>query len=106
MTPPVYSVELVAVAGLAGTVLFTVPAGNIVILRDLDVTYFSGLTSAGCNLTGSQGQTIAHLGWASLESTSTKSWRGRQVIGPAEHFEVITDSALDVTLSGYLLTAP
>jgi len=105
---PVYSTRLLQAQGLAGTISYTVPAGYILILRDLDV-YCHATGVDHVLLIGAAGQAIWHQ---EFDATTTfyGSWRGRQVLYETETVQIaanmsILDSA-DVTLSGYLLTAP
>ena len=105
MSIPVYSTVFAALAGFTGVDTSVVPLGYVAVLRDLDATV--GI-SAGMliTLTGTNGQII----WAWEPGVTTgkvsNQWRGRQVVGPAGTFSITTNAPADVTLSGWLLTAP
>lgn len=103
-----YSTNFVAVAGLVGLEPLTVPAGEVWILRDLDA-YATGVISVPFTilwLHGVNGQAIAYHQWlAGVQETF--EWRGRQVLSPGTTWDVRSDNgAVDVTVSGYVLTAP
>lgn len=103
----VYSTQLLAVQGLDGSQVYTVPIDKVLVIRDLDVYWGGSISNAGnVALIGSAGQTIWSTGSAGDGSSKSWSWRGRQVLESGEAFSVHTDTAMDVTVSGYLLTAP
>jgi hypothetical protein len=102
---PVYSVRLVAVEGLAGDFLYSVPPGYVVVVRDVAV-----YTAAGTDfrVVGDAGQTFVY--WAGPTDVPPSKayfhWTGRQVIPNGGSFVCRTVAAADVTVSGYLLTGP
>lgn len=106
MTIPVYSTNFITVHGLNGTRSYSVPAGYIVVLRDLDVYYGGGLGAATVFLQNGLGAAIWSNAFGALASGQYASWRGRQVINNPYSVSIVTDSPMDVMLSGYLLTAP
>lgn len=104
---PVYSTRILEAAGLASTIVYTVPAGYVLIIRDLDV-YCHATGVDHVYLVGATGQTIWHQEF-DVSTTFYGSWRGRQVIYAGEQVSItaamsVLDGA-DVTLSGYLLAA-
>lgn len=105
MASQVYSTQFAAVRGLNGTLVVTFPATYVVVLRDLDVYNGAGGV-ASAFLRGSAGQAIWAHHWQVGDSASLEEWRGRQVLQPGETAEIVTDVAMDVSLSGYLLTPP
>lgn len=87
--------------------VYTVPVGYLAIARDLDA--FQGVTILPDTIyfIGSVGQVI----WrntAIISQDQYGSWRGRQVFNAGESFAVHSDRSFpfDITISGYLLTAP
>lgn len=101
----VYSTRFAAVQGLNGTLDLVFPAGFIVVLRDLDVYNGSGGV-ASVFLRGNAGQAIYVHRWEVGDGASHEQWRGRQVLTPPEGASITCSLAMDVTLSGYLLSAP
>lgn len=104
--PNVYSDRFLEELGLNGTATYTVPAGLVAIVRDIDA-YAAGPLSSNAHLrfTGYLGETL----WffvVSAQQQASGQWRGRQVFRSGEGFGIVTDSAFDVRVSGYLLTAP
>lgn len=107
MARPVYSIRFIEARGLDSTSSYTVPEGFVAVIRDLDAYCDATLGFADLFLHGAGGQAIA---WHSWEATTQDQfqWRGRQVILAGETFDVEADTgigvAIDVTVSGYLLT--
>jgi len=110
----VYSVPLIVVQGLVGTVEQIVPADVQCVLRCFDV-YWGGGTSGSpsVRLIGASGQTIIEMHGADLLGTSdpldswSRQWAGRQVLHPGQSFAVsVAGDPADVTLSGYHLSLP
>jgi len=99
----VYSVRFIGIQGLLGSFTAVNNTEDIWVLRDLDAFADNPGLSGGLWLIGHAGQTI----WendTSATGTTYASWRGRQVIGPAESFTVKADVPADITVSGYRLT--
>lgn len=101
----VYSILVQASIGLNGTLTLTVPAGYKWILRDFDVYWGGGAIAKTVYLRGTAGQAIWFNGFA-IGGGQYASWRGRQVINPGKTCAIVTNDAMDVTLSGYQLTLP
>jgi hypothetical protein len=102
---PAYSTNLLAIREEAGTFTYTVAAGFVVVVRDVDAFWSYGLTPASLNVVGDLGETFAFWFADSVEPISQSfEWRGRQVFESGTSFSVITSSALDVRVSGYVLT--
>lgn len=104
MTPPVYSSQLAAAQDFSGDLVVPVGAGVVVVVRDLDV-YFGGIGGANVKLLGSEGQVIDAFSWEPL-SSGTHQWRGRQVFNSGQTITLRTTVGCDLSLSGYVLTAP
>jgi hypothetical protein len=102
----IYSTRFIAVKG--GTTLhtYTVPAGFVAVIRDVDTYASSEFSAAQVFLEGHLGQAL--WAWtAGLGQESYGSWRGRQVINAGETFGLrFNISEADGTCSGYLLTLP
>lgn len=102
---PVYSTLLHSLSGFVGEAAFLVPAGQIVVVRDIDVVVgiSAGVLVWAYDTSGAQfwakdfGVTTAGKTW--------DGWRGRQVIPGPGFFYISTDAACDVRASGYLLPA-
>ncbi len=105
MARPVYSERLAQELGLSGLLLITAPHGFTTVLRDLDVYFGGSVFARGVYLRGAGGQTIWFNNFAT-DAGQYASWRGRQVIQEDEVFSIFTEDAMDVTLSGYVLTLP
>lgn len=105
----IYSVRFIAVKGLTGTSSYTVPAGMVAIVRDVDT--FIG-TPTGVNALFLHGEHGQAMWWtsATIGQSQYASWRGRQVVEAGLTFDVQASvgalDAYDVTVSGYLLDAP
>jgi hypothetical protein len=101
----IYSVKLYAAQGTTGSGPIVVPAGYVIVLRDCDV-YSDNVLPGNFFLHGSAGQTIWYHGFDLDAGRAYASWRGRQVVVAGDTFDVSCDITVDVTLSGYRLTAP
>lgn len=106
MASPVYSSRFISAPGLSTTRSYTVPAGYIAIIRDLDA--YGNITGfADLYLHGASGETLYWFHWSALQQEAVL-WRGRQVIYAGESFDVTVSTggidAVDVAVSGYLLT--
>ena len=103
---PVYSYVLLANTGFMGTATLDVPAGSVVVVRDIDAVV--GITAGGTiwayDTNGVQfwGYTFG----ATLFGKFTASWRGRQVIPGPGTFSITTDYSADFRASGYILSQP
>lgn len=104
MAIPVYSTRFLAVQGLVGVAAYTVPVGQLAVVRDVNVYNGGGLSVTTAIWHGSAGQAIAL--WASQTDASDGFFTGRQVFNPGESFDITTNGAWDVTVSGYLLQLP
>lgn len=95
-------------AGATAAATYTVPAGSVLVLRDLDA-YCNSTGYSELYLEGPEGQTVFWFEWNPTDR-KTAEWRGRQVAYEGQTVTVnisvgIADS-IDYTLSGYLLSAP
>jgi hypothetical protein len=79
-------------------------AGKLWILRDLDCVNGEFLNNV--LLKGSAGQVIWAHSFGGTIAFDYASFRGRQVIAFGQTCSISTTAAMDVTLSGYELTAP
>lgn len=104
MTIPVYSTRFIAVQGLVGAEVFTVPVGYVAVVRDINLYNGGGITVTTAIWHGSAGQALAL--WSSSASASDAFFTGRQVFYAGETFDITTNGAWDVTVSGYLLATP
>lgn len=105
MARAVYSTRFIVLHG-GSFGQYTVAAGFIAVVRDVDTYASSEFGESIVFLQGSSGQAMWQ--WQSgLGQESYGSWRGRQVIFGDESFNVTVEGvACDATVSGYLLTAP
>lgn len=104
MSRPLYSTLFFSAPGLAGLESYNVPAGYVAVIRDIDVYYVTGLAGADCQVQMQGGAVFAFFSFGPTDPSAVKSWRGRQVIPGLRTLEIITTGALDVSVSGYLLT--
>ena len=101
-----YSTKLFTAAASAGSGALVVPDGMVAVLRDLDAAVPLIASPVVVLLVGDAGQVIAVLSF-SPPGESSLSWRGRQVIPAGLTYQlVVTAGVADLSLSGYLLTAP
>lgn len=102
----VYSTRFLQEVGLVGAAGYVIPAGFVGVVRDLDAYVAAPLlTSTDLFLVGAGGQKLAW--WTTdADTTTTPEWRGRQVFAAGETVTVVSTGSVDVTVSGYLLTAP
>lgn len=103
----IYSTLFLSGNTSAGSPIFTVPAGFIAVLRDVDV-YCNGIGGEELFLEDSTyGNTFARWDILTPADSGSKQWQGRQVFNPGGGFVfVATVGTWDVRASGYLLTAP
>lgn len=103
----IYSVRLIQELGLTGSTSYVVPDGMVAIARDLDVYEGASLLPDVVYLQGALGQAIWFQVGNVEDGLTYGSWRGRQVFNAGESVTIRAASGTwDVTLSGYLLTAP
>lgn len=100
----VYSTNLFSGHDVTSWTSSPVPAGDVVIVRDIDVWFGGGVIGGPWSVFGIVGQTFA---WGHFDGllAALQSWRGRQVIPPGQTFGFTALPGLDVTISGYVLTA-
>lgn len=105
----IYSTRFIQASGLSSSTSYLVPTGFVAIVRDLDAYCDATLGFATLFLHGALGQAIAWHHWDATTEDQF-AWRGRQVYYSGEDIEVAVATgigvAIDVTVSGYLLTAP
>jgi len=82
----------------------TVPSGFVWVVRCIDVFFGGGVVGGTWDVTGDAGQTFA---WGSVTAllASLQSWRGRQVLEAGVTLGFTSGPGLDVTISGYQLSA-
>lgn len=104
---PVYSSAFFAEPGFSGSATYTVSLGFVAVIRDVDVCWIFGLTGAEFQLKGNAGQVIWLANFPILgdDQDQWQGWRGRHVVAPGDSFTIESDSAVDVSVSGYLLGA-
>lgn len=81
------------------------PAGKVLVVRDMDAYLGSSLSARQIYAVGSAGQVFWQASLAANES-GWRSWRGRQVLYAGESLEMFATDVWDLTASGYLLDAP
>lgn len=102
---PIYSVRFGVVNTSAGgtVVVYTVPAGYVAVLRDVDAYFPSGLGPQLFLQDGSVPISFALL--APTAVPGSVQWHGRQVFTAGEEIAVnLTATPIRALLSGYLLT--
>ncbi len=101
-----YSTKLFTAAASAGSGALVVPDGMVAVLRDLDAAVPLISSPVVVHLVGDAGQVITVLSFT-VTGEPSLSWRGRQVIPAGLTYQlVVTGGVADLSLSGYLLTAP
>lgn len=87
------------------TTLYTVPAGNVAVIRDME--YFSSssaLFNVQCSSSGRSG-----LLWylSGVPANSWHQWQGNTVLPPGDVLQGFADGAGNlIVVSGFLLTLP
>ena len=105
---PLYSTRfaLHTVASAAPELLYTVPAGYVAILRDVDYL-MTGSAALALSLQVS-GRTCVYLSPAPVAGVGYDSWRGRIVMNAGETLTSVvpgwTVQTADIHAGGYLLT--
>jgi hypothetical protein len=84
---------------------WTVLAGTVLIVRDVDVVSITGAAATVLVFAGGTGATF--VATPSLATRELYSWRGRQVLPAGEELHVLVTAGgdFDVTISGYVLDA-
>lgn len=104
----IYSFRIFGNQGLTGTVSYTVPVGYVLVVRCIDV-YATGVLSAPFTYVfahGSVGEAFFYYQWQPAVQ-AWEGWRGRQVFDSGRTFNIEAfNGPVDVSASGYLLTAP
>lgn len=80
-------------------------AGQLAIVRDIDVVIPVGAGSAGIIIQGSGGVPFTVFSEDATDGYLTAQWQGRQVIPEGDTVGVEISGEAWVTISGYLLTA-
>lgn len=102
----VYTTTFIQAHGATEDATYPVPAGFVAVVRDVDM-YIDALAAGDMFLHGVNGQAIWWQSWG-INDQVWKQWTGRHAY-PAGTSIVVHPSlgpndALDVTVSGYLLT--
>lgn len=102
----VYSTAFIFQRGLAGNATYTVPAGFVVVVRDVDVYWGQQPVAPTGLVLGAAGQ--AFWSWAgAIFAANNDNWRGRHVMNAGDVLTVsVTNGNADVSVSGYRLVAP
>lgn len=106
MHQPPYSTRFLLYSGsAAGTVAsFTVPAGYVAVLRDIDLLATSAALTGAIVQAGTAYPGILWTG--PTAATTSRAWRGRQVFYAGEVIRCyVFDGSWDVLASGYLLSS-
>lgn len=101
-----YSARFVSENGAGTTTSVEVPAGEIWVVRQIDV-YSDvplGVDSGQCFV----GIETIPFFWCTTgpDTTTHNTWTGRQVLNAGEALTVYADDHVAVTISGYQLTTP
>ena len=104
MSSPLYSTNLLALRDFSGNEAVPAPPGTVLVIRDIDV-YYGGLLAPQFNASGDAGQVFASNTWAPA-SPGLYSWRGRYVTRPSGLISVFAEFGMDISVSGYVLSAP
>lgn len=109
MASPVYSTRFLQRQNLTGIALYTVPEGMVAIVRDADI--FDGSSEGGDSYVlqitrADETNTTTIDQFESSLTDKIHQWRGRQVLNEGDVLSATVAVGMDVTVSGYLLTAP
>lgn len=98
----VYSTRFLAWSSETTPGPYEVPAGYVLVLRDLDV-YSGGGAIISWKLSVNDVATITGGQFTDESIPQTATWRGRQVLQAGEFLTFASDGATDGLASGYLL---
>ena len=101
----VYSQTFYAVQGLDGSYEWECTTGSVAIVSCIDV-YAAGIDTGDYRFIGYNNQTIDYWDFGASDTAATHQWRGHQVFHAGLSFFVQTTRPMDVTVAGYLLSAP
>lgn len=105
----VYSTQFAAQEVPADTnqLLYTVPSGMVMVLRELDLSAVGGTGATRCvpEVVPVSTGVIAHLADLSLEPLTSYQWTGNAVLNPGDQLQlhVFDGVSIWVIASGYLL---
>jgi hypothetical protein len=107
---PIYSTNFFAIAGFQGQEYFDVPAGLVVIVRDI-TCYMGGTRDSSSTFwlhdTTNGNVAVFWFYQAALENAQYVHWTGRQVFTAGTQWDVqVVGAPADIRVSGYILTAP
>lgn len=109
MSTAVYSTQLAAQKAFNGTLDVLVPTGFILVVRDIDVSFFGNGTTGSFNFFGNISNELWGVAFAA-SGFQTAQWRGRQVFETGQMFQLTTTGGSghwpDFQISGYKLTLP
>lgn len=104
----VYSTRFIAVhdSPIAYPNVYTVPAGFVAVVREMDVYFGPSLAARKIFAEGTASQIFWEDSVAAVED-GWRQWQGRQVFYASESFQLFCAGDVgDITVSGYLLAAP
>jgi hypothetical protein len=95
-------------AGSSLEVIYTVPAGYVAVMRDIEYFASSAITDPVYLVSSIPGPLAAVFGYVgTLEASTGKQWQGRVVVPTGGAIELAGyGTQLFVLLSGYLLSSP
>lgn len=106
MAFPVYSTSFLNVHALDGETGFEVPPGQLAVIREM-TAFWPGPDPGSAQLVmPTSGGTAIWLNQATPSAGAYASWSGRLVIPAGSLVGVLGSGAVDITISGYLLTLP
>jgi hypothetical protein len=102
----VYSTAFLEAQGETGSLVYTVPPAMIIVVRQISVFWGNQAVAPGGRVLGGAGQ--AFWSWAgAVFAPNNAQWVGRHVITAGHTLTVTVDNGnSDISVSGYLLTAP
>jgi hypothetical protein len=99
--------ETTGVSSATAALLYTVPSGNVVVVREIDVVARSNTaTILRVFQTGSGHPYVISINIPANSQNLGFQWSGRAVFpaGAAIYFDKTVATVVDLTMSGYLLT--
>jgi hypothetical protein len=105
MAQSVYSTRFLAIAISSSPGIYTVPAGYVAVVRDIDAWSSGGiLVNWRVSLSGDPAFAGGQFTIEALDQF--QAWRGRVVVPAGESIQAIADGPRGLVVGGYLLTLP
>lgn len=104
MASPVYSTVFIAESALVLSTA-TVGAGEVFIVRDIDIVSFSALAATFLAYDAATVTFFSYTFPAGSASSQWAGWRGRQVLLEGDKLTITATQPISARVSGYVLSA-